>query len=88
MFGMVANGTLPDRKSICSPLKSKVSISWFHLNFWFVIEIITYEDYMCVKIFHLKCVYTGQPVSEISEFLTAYIHKCTVETIVSYNASY
>ena len=46
---------------------------------WFVIEIIAYEDYMCVKIFHFKCVYTGQPVSEISEFLTAYIHKCTVK---------
>ena len=27
-------------------------------------------------------------MSEISEFLTAYIHKCTVKTIVSYNASY
>ena len=43
---------------------------------------------MCVKIFHFKCVYIGQPVSEISEFLTVYIHKCTVKTIVSYNASY
>ena len=42
----------------------------------------------CVKIFHLKCVYIGQPVSEISEFLTAYIHKRTVKTIVSYNTSY
>ena len=37
---------------------------------------------MCVKIFHFKCVYIGQPVSEISESLTAYIHKCTVKTIV------
>ena len=43
---------------------------------------------MCVKIFHFKCVYIGQPVSDISEFLTAYIHKCTVKTIVPYNASY
>ena len=43
---------------------------------------------MCVKISHFKCVYIGQPVSEISEFLIVYIHKCTVETIVSYNASY
>ena len=42
---------------------------------------------MCVKIFHFKGVYIGQPVSEISEFLTAYIRKCTVKTIVSYNAS-
>ena len=38
---------------------------------------------MCVKIFRFKCVYFGQPVSDISEFLTAYIHKCTVKTIVS-----
>ena len=43
---------------------------------------------MCIKIFHLKCVYIGQPVFEISEFLTAYIPKCTVKAIVSYNASY
>ena len=43
---------------------------------------------MCVKIFHFNCVYIGQPVSDISEFLTAYIRKCTVETIISYNASY
>ena len=43
---------------------------------------------MCVNIFHFKCPYIGQPVSEISEFLTEYIHKCTVKTIVSYNASY
>ena len=43
---------------------------------------------MCVKIFHFKCVYIGQPVSEISEFLTSYVHKCTVKTIVLYNASY
>ena len=42
---------------------------------------------MCVKIFHFKCVFIVQPVSEISEFLTAYIHKCTVKTIVSYNAN-
>ena len=42
---------------------------------------------MCVKMFYFKCVYIGQPVSEISEFLTAYIHKCTVKTIDSYNAS-
>ena len=27
-------------------------------------------------------------MSEIFEFLTAYIHKCTVKTIDSYNASY
>ena len=27
-------------------------------------------------------------MSDISEFLTAYIHKCTGKTIVSYNASY
>ena len=43
---------------------------------------------MCVKIFNLKCVYIGQPVSEIFEFLTAYIHKWTVKTIDSYNVSY
>ena len=43
---------------------------------------------MRVKIFHFKCVYIGQRVSEISEFLTVYIHKCTVKTIISYNASY
>ena len=43
----------------------------------------------CVfKIYHFKCVYTGQPVSEMSEVMTAYIDKYTVETIVSYNASY
>ena len=27
---------------------------------------------LCVKIFHFKCVFIGQPVSEISKFLTAY----------------
>ena len=42
---------------------------------------------MCGKIFHFKCVYVGQPEPDISEFLTAYTHKCTVKTIVSYNAS-
>ena len=77
MFGIVANGTLPGR-----------SILGFRRNFRFVIESIAYEDQLCVKIFHFKCVYIGQPVSEISEFLTAYIHKCTVKTIVYYNASY
>ena len=46
------------------------------------------KNKMCVKIFHFKCVYIGQPVSDISEFLTASIHKSTVKTIVSYNASY
>ena len=44
MFGTVANETLPGRKYICSPLKSKVSILWFRWNFWFVIESIVYED--------------------------------------------
>ena len=29
MFGTVANGTLPGRKYICSPLKSKFSILGF-----------------------------------------------------------
>ena len=29
MFGMVANGTVPDHKYICSLLKSKVSILGF-----------------------------------------------------------
>ena len=43
---------------------------------------------MCVKLFNLKCVYIGQTVSELSEFGTAYIDKCAVKTIVSYNASY
>ena len=28
---------------------------------------------LCVKIFHFKCVFIGQPVSEISKFLTTYI---------------
>ena len=73
MFGMVANGTLPGRKYICSALKSKVIILGFRSNFWFVIRSIAYQELMCVKSFHLKCVYIGQPVSEISEFLTAYI---------------
>ena len=73
MFGMVANGTLQGRKYICSPLKSKVSILGFPLNFWFVIESIAYEGSLCIKIFHFKCVFIGQPVSEISKFLTAYI---------------
>ena len=44
MFSMVANGSLPDRKYICSPVKSKVSIFGFPWNFWFVIEGIAYED--------------------------------------------
>ena len=44
MFGMVANGTLPGRKYICSPLKSKVIILWFRLMFWFVIRSIAYEE--------------------------------------------
>ena len=44
MFGTVANGALPGRKYICSPLKSEVSILGFRRNFWFVIESIAYED--------------------------------------------
>ena len=28
---------------------------------------------LCVKLFHFNCVFIGQPVSEISTFLTAYI---------------
>ena len=55
MFGTVANGTLPVRKYICSPLKSKVSILGFHLNFWFVIESIAYED--CVSKFFTSSVF-------------------------------
>ena len=43
------------------------------LKFWFVIESIAYKDQLCVKTFHFKCVFIRQPVSEISEFLTAYI---------------
>ena len=43
-FGTVANGTLPGRKYICSPLKSEVNIFGFRRNFWFVIESIAYED--------------------------------------------
>ena len=73
MFGTVANGTLPGRKYICSPLKSKVSILGFLRNFWFVVESVAYEDLICAKIFHFKCVFIGQLVSEISKFLTAYI---------------
>ena len=38
---------------------------------------------MCLKIFHFKCIYIGRPVSEISEFLTGYTHKCTVKTTVT-----
>ena len=85
MFGTVANGTLPGRKYICSPLKAKVSILGLRLNFWFVIESIACEDQLCVKIFHFKCAFIGQPVSETSKFLTAYIQ---LKSIVSYNASY
>ena len=70
------------------PAKVKSQHSGVSLKFWVVIESLAYEDQMCVKIFHFKCVYVGQPVSEISKFLTAYIHKCTVKTIDSYNASY
>ena len=44
MFGTVANRTLPGRKYICSPLKSKFSILGFRWNFWFVIESIAYKD--------------------------------------------
>ena len=44
MFGMVANGTLPGCKYICSPLKSKVSILGFRGNFCVVIGSIAYED--------------------------------------------
>ena len=58
--------------------------------FWGFLEIFgMYLRYclMCVKIFHFKCVYIGQPVFKISEFLNAFIRKCTVKTIVSYNAS-
>ena len=58
------------------------------LKFWFVIERIAYMKTKCVsKCFNFKCVYIAQPVTEISEFLTAYIHKCTVKTKLSYNAS-
>ena len=55
------------------PAKIKVSILGFRWNFWFVIESIACEDYLSIKIFHFKCVFIGQPVSEISKFLTAYI---------------
>ena len=72
-FGTVANGTLPGRKYICSPLKSKVNILGFRWNFWFVIASIAYEDQLCVKIFNVKCVFIGQLVSKISKFLTAYM---------------
>ena len=43
MFGMVANGTLPGRKYICSPLKSK-SV------FWGFVEIFGLE----LKVLHMK----------------------------------
>ena len=46
MFGTVANGTLPARKYICSPLKSKVSILGFRWHFWFVIGSIAYQDWV------------------------------------------
>ena len=58
------------------------------VNIHYLGQIHNLGQNMCVKIFHFKCAYIGQPVSEISEFLTVYIHKCTVKTIVSYNASY
>ena len=41
---------------------------------------------MCVKIFHFKCAYFGQPMSENSICRTTYIHEQTVNTIISYNA--
>ena len=44
ILSLVANGTLPGRKYICSRLKSKVSTLEFRLNFWFVIESIAYEN--------------------------------------------
>ena len=43
---------------------------------------------MCVKIFHVKCDFVEQPVSENSIFWTTYIHKQTVKTMISYNASH
>ena len=82
MFGTVANGTLPGRKYICSPLKSNVCIWGFRRNFWFVIGNIAYQEQMCVKTFCFKCVCIRQPVSEVSKFLAAYIHRCTIKTIV------
>ena len=42
---------------------------------------------MCVKIFLFKCVYFEQPVTGNFIFLTTYIHKQTVKTMISYNAS-
>ena len=41
---------------------------------------------MCVKHFHFKCVDYRQHMSKKSIFGTTYVHKCTVKTIVSYNA--
>ena len=43
MFGTVANGTLPGRKYICSPLKSKSS-------FWVFVEIFG----LLLKVLHMK----------------------------------
>ena len=44
MLGMVANGTLSGRKSICSPLKSKVSILGLRKICWLGMESIADED--------------------------------------------
>ena len=38
----------------------------------------------CAKIFHFKCVYFRQSVSENSVFWTTFIHKCTVKTTDSF----
>ena len=40
----------------------------------------------CVSKFFISSVLTS--VSEISVFMTKYIHKCTIKTIVSYNSSH
>ena len=56
MFGTVANRTLPGRKYICSPLKSKVSILGFIEIFGFLLKVLHMKT-NCVSKFFTSSVF-------------------------------
>ena len=70
--------------SICRP---QIYLARYNQNLTFESGMKT-KCKMCAKIFHFKCVYFSQPVSENSVFRTTFIHKCTVKTTDSRNASH
>ena len=78
MFGKVANGTLPGRKYI-----------WGFVEIFGLQLKVLHMKTKCVSKFFISSVFTSDnQCPKYSEFLTAYIHKFTLKTIDSYNASY